>query len=158
MFTLIQILLSFHMRAMQWKRHNFSSWQRLRIQCFAKMMLVKKNSLFKPYPKQDNCITALLAGLQNHQQQWLLKEQIFLLYSVNSQLLVSKQRSNKIQSKHLNSIWVPRLIFLTKLTARGSCDAIFILQAVGNCYQFQPHSVICKRHIMKVLIECTKST
>lgn len=160
MFTLIQILLSFHIRAMQWKRDlhtvhtQFLSWQRLRIQCFAKMVLyklVKKSRLFKPYPKQDNCVTVLLAGLWNHQQQWSLKKQIFFPHSVNLQLSVSKQTSNKIQSRHLNSIWVPRLTFLTKLTAQGSCGTIYILMTVSNCYQFHLYSITCKRHVMKSL-------
>jgi len=104
----------------------------------------KKNCLFKPHPKQENCVTVFLAGLQNHQQQWPLKKQIFFLYLVNSQLSVTKQRSNKIPTRHRNSIWVPRLVFLTQLAAQGSCDAIY-LQAVGNCYQFHLYSKRCVR-------------
>lgn len=52
---------------------------------------VKKELLIQTIPK-----TRQLAGLQNHQQQRPLKKQIFFLYSVNSQLSVTKQRSNKI--------------------------------------------------------------
>lgn len=85
--------------------HDFLSWRRLRVQCFAKMMLyklVKKEQLIQTISKpRQLCNSPPSQPQKNHQQQWPLKKQIFSLCAVNSQLLASRGAK-----RHNQDTWI----------------------------------------------------
>lgn len=88
---------------------------------------------------------------------WLLKSPETMasgkahLHSVFSELNLSSREATSYHHDNLNSTRVPRLVFLTQLTAEGSHYAIYALWAACNHYKFHLYLIICKRHIMKAL-------